>query len=144
MMGIYYGALKPHFNGMSFFLGQTAEGAPFIISNWSLKRGIQSDVHSEVMLQCSLVVGKKSAAYQMKPHLKELCFCRTPRPSAAYPGSPSWTCPGFLSCTLRSASPRQALPPALGLKRCKKERGKTKEGKRRNFSFNRDVRIFLF
>lgn len=48
----------------------------------------------------------------MKPHLKELCFCRTPRPSAAYPGSPSWTCPGSLACTPRSSSPRREWPPA--------------------------------
>lgn len=58
------------------------------------------------------VIKRRIAAYQMKPHLKELCFCRTPRPSAAYPGSPSWTCPGSLACTPRSSSPRREWPPA--------------------------------
>ena len=82
------------------------------------KNMLDSKWCEQVMLRCSLVIKKKkrSAAYQMKPHLKEPCFCRTPRPSAAYPGSPSWTYPGFLSCTPRSVSPRLELPPALGWK----------------------------
>lgn len=107
----------------------------FIISNRGRdKHMLDSTWSSEVMLQCWLVISKKkSAAYQMKPHLKEPCFCRTPRPSAAYPGSPSWTYPGSLSCTPRCASPRRGLPPASGLKRCDSRKIRTNglEGRRR-------------
>lgn len=103
--------------------------------DWNMSDSLWS---SDVILQCSLVIrGKKSAAYQKKPHLKELCFCRTPRPSAAYPGSPSWTYRGFLSCTPRSASPRRELPPASGVKRRKRQGKKTKRKEAgRHFSFN--------
>lgn len=32
---------------------------------------------------------KKGIAYQMRPHLRELYFCHTHRPSTVYPESPN-------------------------------------------------------